>query len=81
MVTELAEPFAMALPSVSKHLKVLEAANLIARTIDGRIHYCALAPAPLKAADRWLEHYRVFWTGKLELLADYVESGRDKPPP
>jgi DNA-binding transcriptional ArsR family regulator len=80
MVTELAAPFAMALPSVSKHLKVLEAANLIARTIDGRIHHCALAPAPLKAADRWLEHYRAFWTGKLDLLADYVESGKDTPP-
>jgi DNA-binding transcriptional ArsR family regulator len=77
MVTELAAPFAMSLPSVSKHLKVLESARLVARTIDGRVHRCSLAPAPLRAADRWLEHYRAFWTDKLEALADYAESGRD----
>jgi len=73
MVTELAAPFRMSLPAVSKHLRVLEAASLIERRIDGRIHRCSLQAAPLEAADRWLERYRVFWTGRLDALARFVE--------
>jgi DNA-binding transcriptional ArsR family regulator len=77
-VTDLAQPFAMSLPAVSKHLKVLEAASLIDRDIDGRVHRCALAPAPLRDIERWLEHYRGFWEGRLEALARFVE---DEPKP
>ncbi|MGH6982129.1 MAG: ArsR/SmtB family transcription factor [Stellaceae bacterium] len=73
MVTELAAPFRMSLPAVSKHLRVLEAAALIERRVDGRIHRCSLQAAPLEAADRWLERYRVFWTGRLDALARFVE--------
>lgn len=73
MVTELAAPFAMALPSVSKHIRVLERARLVQRTVDGRIHRCALAPQPLAAADAWLRHYRPFWEQTLDSLARYVE--------
>jgi DNA-binding transcriptional ArsR family regulator len=72
-ITELAEPFAMSLPAVSKHLRVLEAARLVGRKIDGRVHRCSLDPRPLKDIGAWLDHYRVFWDDTLEALADYVE--------
>jgi DNA-binding transcriptional ArsR family regulator len=73
MVTELAEPFRMSLPAVSKHLRVLEGAALIERRVDGRVHRCSLQAAPLAAADRWLAHYRAFWQDRLAALARYVE--------
>jgi DNA-binding transcriptional ArsR family regulator len=73
MVTELAEPFDMSLPAVSKHLKVLEEAALIERRVDGRIHHCSLNAAALESADQWLERYRIFWTDRLRALARYVE--------
>ena len=74
MITELAAPFKMSLPAVSKHLRVLEEAELIRRTIDGRIHRCSLGPEPLQDAEAWIEHYRPFWEGTLEALARYVEA-------
>ena len=77
MVKELAEPFDMTLPAVSKHLKVLERANLVDRTVDGRVHHCALRAAPLQEIEQWLEHYRVFWDDTLEALARYVEHDDD----
>ncbi len=76
MVTELAEPFDISLPAVSKHLKVLERAGLVARTVDGRVHSCALDTAPLAEAHRWLGHYRTFWESALEALAELVEGER-----
>ncbi len=79
MVTELAEPFAMSLPSVSKHLKVLEQAGLVERSVDGRVHHCALATAPLQDVESWLAHYRGFWDDNLAALADFVE-GEDNGP-
>ncbi len=80
MVTQLAAPFPMSLPSVSKHLRVLESAGLIARSIDGRIHQCCLTTEPLREVEFWLAHYRAFWDQRLEALADYVESDRDGGP-
>ena len=76
MVTELAQPFNMSLPAVSKHLRVLEAARLVAREIDGRVHRCSLAPRPLREVERWVEYYRSFWEDTLEALGRYVEQGR-----
>ena len=73
-VTDLAEPFDMSLPAVSKHLKVLERAGLVARAVDGRVHHCSLAAEPLQDVHAWLEHYRAFWGGNLEALANYVEN-------
>jgi DNA-binding transcriptional ArsR family regulator len=73
MVTELAKPFDISLPAISKHLRVLEEAALIERQVDGRIHRCSLNAAPLESADRWLERYRIFWTERLRALARYVE--------
>jgi DNA-binding transcriptional ArsR family regulator len=73
MVTELAQPFALSLPAVSRHIKVLERARLIRRTVDGRVHHCALDAAVLRDVDAWLQHYRQFWDANLESLARYVE--------
>jgi len=67
-VTEIAEPFAMSLAAVSKHLKVLEAAGLLKRTVEGRTHTCRLDPAPLSQAREWLEFYERFWTDRLDAL-------------
>ena len=78
MVTELAQPFDMSLPAVGKHLRVLENAGLIERTITGRVHRCALNASPLKNADDWLERYQQFWSESLDALSDYVQSGAGK---
>jgi DNA-binding transcriptional ArsR family regulator len=74
MIGDLAKPFAMTRVAVSKHLRVLEKARLISRTIDGRVHRCTLRPEPLREVEQWLAHYRVFWTQTLEALARHAES-------
>jgi DNA-binding transcriptional ArsR family regulator len=71
-ITELAAPHDMSLPGVSKHVRVLEHAGLIRRTIDGRVHRCMLDAAVMRAADDWIAHYRVFWEHALDALAGYV---------
>jgi DNA-binding transcriptional ArsR family regulator len=72
-INELAEPFAMSLPAVSRHIRVLEDARLVVRRIDGRVHHCSLDAAPLETADAWLARYRPFWEGQLRALARYVD--------
>ena len=72
-VTDLAEPFDMSLPAVSKHIRVLEGAGLVARTVDGRIHRCALAPEPLHVIEHWLDFYRGFWSETLDAVARHAE--------
>ena len=71
-VTELAEPFDMSLPAVSKHLKVLERAGLIARGRSAQWRPCRLDASPLKAATDWLEHYRRFWEQSFDRLDEYL---------
>jgi DNA-binding transcriptional ArsR family regulator len=71
-VTELAEPFDMSLPAVSKHLKVLEHAGLIARGRAAQWRPCRLEAAALKDVDDWLERYRRFWDESLDRLDDYL---------
>ena len=71
-VTELAEPFAMSLPAVSKHLKVLERAGLIARGREAQWRPCRLDAKPLEQAAGWLEHYRQFWEARLDGLDGYL---------
>jgi DNA-binding transcriptional ArsR family regulator len=71
-VTELAEPFDMSLPAVSKHLKVLEHAGLIARTRKAQWRPCRLEAGPLKDAADWLEHYRRFWEQSFDRLDNYL---------
>ncbi|HXB55420.1 MAG TPA: metalloregulator ArsR/SmtB family transcription factor [Vicinamibacteria bacterium] len=77
-VTDLAEPFKMSLPAVSKHLKVLERARLLVRDVDGRVHRCSLGAEPLREADQWLSRYRPFWEETLDALARYVEQDKNK---
>jgi DNA-binding transcriptional ArsR family regulator len=76
-VTELAKPFAMSLPAVSRHIRVLEHAGLVARKVDGRVHECSLDARPFRTIEGWLDHYRRFWTGNLAALARFVESPED----
>jgi DNA-binding transcriptional ArsR family regulator len=71
-VTELAEPFAMSLPAVSKHLKVLERAGLVARGRAAQWRPCRLEAGPLRDAADWLEHYRRFWEQSFDRLDDYL---------
>ena len=73
-VSELAGPFAVSLPAISKHLRVLERAGLLQRCKDGRVRRCRLDAAPLRLADGWLEYYRHFWAGQLDALAEYLEN-------
>src|ERR1700688_1203606 len=66
IIGDLADPIDMTRVAVSKHLRVLEKARLVSRTIDGRVHRCALTAGPLREVERWLLGYRAFWTQKLE---------------
>lgn len=78
MVTELAEPFDMSLPAVGKHLRVLEKAGLVRRSVNGRVHQCSLDASPLKAVEQWLVRYEKFWDETLDALAGYVQDTTDK---
>jgi len=80
-VGELAEPFAMSLPAVSKHLKVLERAGLITRRRKAQWRPCRIEAGPLKDAAQWLEHYRRFWDESFDRLDEYLnelQSGEKK---
>ncbi len=76
-VTDLAEPFEMSLPAVSKHLKVLERAGLIERGREAQWRPCRLKPAPLKDVADWLEKYRQFWEQSFDRLEDYLRELQD----
>jgi len=81
-VAELARPFRMSKPAISKHLRVLEEAGLLARRRQGRVHHLRLVPAPLETADDWIGRYRAFWGEKLDALERYLrESEAAKPRP
>jgi DNA-binding transcriptional ArsR family regulator len=79
-VGELAEPLTMSLAAASKHVKVLEAAGLVRRTVDGRRHVCRLDPAPLAFASTWLAFYEQYWSQSLDALEALftAESDPDK---
>ncbi len=77
-VTELAEPFEITLPAVSKHLKVLERAGLIARGREAQWRPCRLQAGPLKDADDWLERYRRHWEGSFDRLDSYLQELQQK---
>jgi DNA-binding transcriptional ArsR family regulator len=72
-VTELAEPFAMSLPAISRHLKVLERAGLITRGREAQWRPCRLEAGPLKDATQWLEAYRRFWEESFDRLGSYLQ--------
>lgn len=71
-VSELAKPFEMSLPAISKHLKVLERAGLISRGRDAQMRPCRIAPGALKEAADWIEYYRRFWEQSFDRLDDYL---------
>jgi DNA-binding transcriptional ArsR family regulator len=77
-VTELGEPFEMSLPAVSKHLKVLQRAGLVARGREAQWRPCRLDARPLKDAADWVEHYRRFWTGSFDRLDAYLHKLKSK---
>jgi DNA-binding transcriptional ArsR family regulator len=72
-VTELAEPFDMSMPAVTKHLKVLEKAGLLSCEKDSRWRRRRIKPAPLKDVADWAEHYRIFWEQSFDRLDDYLK--------
>ena len=72
-VSELAAPYEMSLPAVSKHLRVLETAGLVKRRKDGRVQRCQLIAQPMKNAVDWIEQYRQFWDAQFDSLARYLE--------
>ena len=72
-VTELAEPFDMSLPAVSKHLRVLERAGLIARRREAQWRRCRIQAGPLKKVADWTEHYRHIWEARLDRLDKYLQ--------
>jgi DNA-binding transcriptional ArsR family regulator len=80
-VTELAEPFAMTMPAISKHLKVLERAGLISRGRDAQWRPCHIEARALKPVDDWLDDYRRLWDERLDRLDDYLLKlqTREKP--
>ncbi len=73
-VGELARPFNISRPAVSKHLRVLERAGMVRTTRDGRLSRCGLEAAPMRDAAEWVEKYRVFWEGQMDALARYLET-------
>ena len=77
-VSELGEPFEMSGPAISKHLKVLERAGLIARGREAQWRPCRITAAPLKEVDEWMEHYRRFWTESLDRLDEYLRDIQNK---
>ena len=79
-VGELAEPFPISAPAISRHLKVLEDAALIARTRRGQHLVCRIDPQGLKAAQEWLDHYSAFWSGAFDRLDAHLKNHPEKKP-
>jgi DNA-binding transcriptional ArsR family regulator len=77
-VLELAKPFDMSLPAISKHLKVLERAGLISRSRDAQRRPCRIEAAPLKEATEWMERYRRLWEERLDRLDGYLHEMKKK---
>ena len=72
-VGELAAPFEVTLPAVSKHLRVLERAGMLKQERDGRVRRCQLDAAPMREATAWIDRYRQYWQGQLDALAEFLE--------
>ena len=77
-VNELAEPFQMTLPAISKHIKVLERAGLVVRSRHAQYRPCALDPAPLEEVSSWADQYRPIWEARFDRMDDYVAQLRSR---
>jgi DNA-binding transcriptional ArsR family regulator len=73
-IGELAQPFEMTAPAISRHMRILENAGLIERRIKGRKHHCSLATGALKSAEDWINFHRRFWEGRLDALDDLLRN-------
>lgn len=78
-VTQLAEPFQLSLPAISKHLKVLERAGLVVRGQYAQFRPCSLDPAPLEEVSTWAEHYRPVWEARFDRMDGYLQQLRTAP--
>jgi DNA-binding transcriptional ArsR family regulator len=78
-IADLSAPFDISKSAVTKHIKVLEKAGLLRRTIDGRVHHCRLTVDPLHVASDWMAFYQKFWDSKLDALDSYLLKDKDKP--
>jgi DNA-binding transcriptional ArsR family regulator len=77
-VTELAAPFDMTLPAISRHLRVLERASLIERSREAQYRPCSLSPRPFQEVDQWLDRYREFFEERFDRLGEYLQSLQEK---
>ena len=77
-VTEVATPFNMSAPAISRHLRVLEVSGLIDRRVEGRSHHLRLNPEPLKTAATWMNEYRQMWEKQFDSLGAYFDAGPDE---
>ena len=80
-VTQVAEPFSVSLPAISKQLRVLEQAGLLMQEKQGRIRLCRLVAEPMKETLEWLSYYREFWEGNLDALADLLDQLQQEDEP
>lgn len=78
-VSELASPYRMSLAAASKHIRTLERAGLVRRTVRGRIHYCRIDPRPLERADEWLRGYERLWETRIERLVELLRHPDNAP--
>ncbi|NJL72469.1 MAG: helix-turn-helix transcriptional regulator [Candidatus Competibacteraceae bacterium] len=78
-VGDLAAPFSMSLAAASKHVKVLERAGLVRRTVTGRTHWCRLESGPLAEAQAWIHFYEQFWSGRLDALEEALRDADASP--
>lgn len=76
-VSDLAEPFDMTMPAITKHLKVLEKAGLVTRSKKAQYRPCRLHPEPLKNVDDWIDQYRAFWEASFDRLDNYLKTLQD----
>ena len=79
-VSELAAPHRMSLAAASKHIRTLEKAGLVTRTVRGRTHYCRIDPRPLEDATGWLRGYERLWDTRIERLAELLRHPQNNPP-
>ncbi len=77
-IGELAAPFEMSLPAVSKHVRVLESAGLLEVRREGRVRLCRLVPEPLRAGEEWISRFRRFWESELDQVERYLSSGEER---
>ena len=79
-VAELAKPFAISAPAISRHLRVLEAASLIRQEREGQFRRCRIDPQGLAAAAEWIDFYRLFWSESFDRLSEHLKGAQQRPP-